>query len=71
MVLHTIIDEYDVMRTDYLVASEQNTVTQNVSGGIVELIQDETGYRVNRLFSTNPAMYLNADYQPQSSFKRG
>lgn len=42
----------------------EKTVYRNVSGGLLEGVDTEKGFRVGRLISTDPSLYLRADYAP-------
>lgn len=37
---------------------------RNVDGGILEGVDTPDGFRIGRLISTNPALYLRADFAP-------
>jgi hypothetical protein len=65
MILHTIVSMEDIMGPPPV----QNTITKRVKGGIVELSGTDGNYTVNRLFSTDPSMYLKKEYHPASPFK--
>ncbi len=64
MILHTVISEDDIFRAD----PAQKTVFRRVNGGLVELEETPRGAVVNRLYSTDPAMYLDKRYLPRTKF---
>ncbi len=70
MVLHTIVNEYDVLRTDLFEPEQyKDTAEQNIPGGIAQLVNVNGEYRVKRIFSTNPALYLDPAFQPDSVYR--
>ena len=42
----------------------EKTVYRNVSGGLLEGVDTENGFRIGRLISTDPALFLREDYAP-------
>lgn len=59
MVLHTIISPEDVLCDN----KQQDIVERKVDGGMLSLVNINGEYRPYRLFSTNPALYLDPRYQ--------
>ncbi|MGN0597987.1 MAG: YlzJ-like family protein [Ruminiclostridium sp.] len=60
MPIYSIISDYDIFRTE----EQPEKMVKQVEGGTVEYIKVNGQYRLNRLFSTNPQMYLDKRYQP-------
>lgn len=58
MVLHTIMNEYEVL-------GEYNSAKysyQNKNGITFEGLKTDKGFQIQRVISTNPKDYLNPDY---------
>lgn len=70
MILHTIIDEAAVFGNAAEDSGAQ-MLTKKVNGGLVQMTKHNGGYRMERLFSTDPAMYLKKEYQPYATFPPG
>lgn len=63
MLIHSIVSESDIFFTD----SIAQPVFRNISGGLLE-IDNQNGIRqIKRLYSTNPYLYLDKRYQPYSN----
>ena len=62
--LYTVVSEYDV----FLSGSAQRNYI-DVEGGKLEYIGSGRNRKIVGLFSTDPAMYLNKDYQPGRRIK--
>ena len=60
MILHTIISEQDI----FYKPQQPKIRYKRVNGGMLEL--NGADGTVNRLFSTDPAMYLDARYFPRT-----
>ncbi|MCH5323701.1 MAG: hypothetical protein J1E39_00665 [Eubacterium sp.] len=67
MILHTIVSEGDIFYRQ----PEVKTVYRRVDGGLLELSGNGNEYVVNRLHSTNPAMYLDKRYYPRTKSEKG
>ena len=63
MVLHTIINEYDILQAQNELPVQK---VQAINGGIVEYSVTPQGKEISRLISTDPYLYLNSSYQPFS-----
>ncbi|MCI9405752.1 MAG: hypothetical protein HFK04_02360 [Oscillospiraceae bacterium] len=59
MLIHSIIDPLEMMEK-----TEDASVWQQVPGGFLQGVQGRNGLAVTRLVSTDPALYLNPQYQP-------
>lgn len=66
MILHSIISPYDIFCKWDRDEHYPQPVYRQVHGGIVET---ENG-RIRRLISTDPRMYLDKKYQPDTKFGR-
>ena len=62
--LYTVVSEYDV----FLSASKKRNYL-DIDGGKLEYIGSGKNRKIVGLFSTDPAMYLNKDYQPGRRIK--
>ena len=64
MIIHSIVSNYDI----FLNSGEGQTFsavgTEPVCGGFIEISEYGGKRQVTRLFSTNPALYLDKRYQP-------
>lgn len=60
MVLHTIIGMDDIFATN----SAADIKTEAIKGGVVEYEKVNGEYKLRRLVSTDPSMYLDKRYQP-------
>lgn len=65
--IHSIISMDDIFCN--MDSCYPNTVCKPVNGGIVELTDYCGEKRVNRLYSTDPYMYLDKRYTPFRSYK--
>ena len=65
MVLYSIVDIADVMsKTPCNVKSDKKDI-RKIQGGFIELENSAEGVgRVKRLYSTDPALYLDKRYYP-------
>lgn len=61
MVLHTIINEYDIMQAQNVLSVPK---IQAINGGMIEYTITPQGKEVSRLISTDPYLYLSNQYQP-------
>lgn len=59
--MHTIISPLDVFADN---SSAPETVVKRAGSGFAEYVRDGNGLRLQRLFSTDPAMYLDKKYTP-------
>lgn len=59
MILYTV-EPYDAIFPSDVPESD----VMSVSGGYLETVKGENGKTVRRLFSTNPADYLNKKFSP-------
>ncbi|MBQ1236907.1 MAG: hypothetical protein IIX70_01280 [Oscillospiraceae bacterium] len=60
MILHTVIDPMEVMGS-----VPPQFVWKKIDGGLLQIRKDMTGGEtVERIFSTDPAVYLKKAYQP-------
>ncbi len=66
MILHTIVNEYDILTAENLVCQSN---FKNINGGIIEYSENEGNKQVVRLHSTNPFLYLKDEYKPYSIIK--
>lgn len=66
MILHSIISPYDIFYKWDRDEQYPQPVYRRVNGGIAEI---ENG-RIRRLISTDPRMYLDRRYQPDTKFGR-
>lgn len=64
MIIHSIINPYDIFCNSE--QASRRPVYRQIKGGIVEL----DGERIKRLISTDPRMYLDARYAPDSKIER-
>ena len=65
MIIHSIVSQNDIFCTNSIVQPSY----ENIKGGFVE-INDTNGIKqINRLYSTNPYMYLDKRYTPYSTIK--
>lgn len=62
--LYTILSEYDIFLYD-----TKPSEFVNISGGKLEYIMLGKNKVIKGLFSTDPAMYLQKDYQPGTVMK--
>lgn len=62
MILHTIVSEGDI----FYRPEAEKTAYRRINGGILEIKGVGGEYTVNRLFSTDPAMYLDKRYYPRT-----
>lgn len=58
MILHTIIDEYDVLGNQNL----NEYSYKNKNGAVFEGLKTNDGFVIQRVISTNPKDFLNSDY---------
>lgn len=65
MIIHTIIDEYDVMRTD----EKKQYVYQSKNKTIFEGFKDENDFIIQRVISTDLNDYLNPKYNNGNKLK--
>ena len=61
MVLHTIINEYDILQAQNIMPKQK---TKAVKGGLLEYTITPNGKEISRLISTDLSLYLNESYQP-------
>lgn len=64
MMLYTVISEYDIFYRNFRPRSYMN-----IKGGKLEYTGTGRNKTVVGLFSTDPAMYLNKNYQPGRRIK--
>ncbi len=64
MVIHSIIDPLEMLEK-----TEDSSVWRQVPGGFLQGMQGENGLTVTRLVSTDPALYLNPQYQPGAVYQ--
>ena len=65
MILHTVIDYYDIIGSVSHSGLNNSCCYKNISGGILEYRRCRSGgYKVSRLHSTNPSLYLDKKYYP-------
>ncbi|MBE6881130.1 MAG: hypothetical protein E7490_09885 [Ruminococcaceae bacterium] len=66
MVLYSIVDIRDVMSASTDTAGSDTTTVRKINGGFIELENSVAGGqpRVKRLYSTDPALYLDKRYYP-------
>lgn len=64
MVIHSIIDPLEMLEK-----TEDSSVWRQVPGGFLQGMQRENGLTVTRLVSTDPALYLNPQYQPGAVYQ--
>lgn len=64
MVIHSIIDPLEMLEK-----TEDTSVWRQVPGGFLQGMQGENGLTVTRLVSTDPALYLNPQYQPGAVYQ--
>ena len=57
--LYTVVSEYDVFLSN---SAQRNYL--DIKGGKLEYIGSGKNRKIVGLFSTDPTMYLNKDYQP-------
>lgn len=50
-------------------AEEAKTEFKNITGGMLEMCQQDGEYKVVRLISTDPRMYLDDQYSPGRTYK--
>lgn len=62
MILHTIINEYDVLMAENSIA-EPEYISKD--GMIIEYRNIDGKRQITRLLSTDPSDYLKEKYQPQ------
>ena len=62
--LYTVVSEYDVF---FMNSRKRNYV--DIDGGKLEYIGSGRNRKIVGLFSTDPALYLNKDYQPGQRIK--
>ncbi len=62
--LYTVVSEYDIF---FSRSPSRNYL--DVSGGKLEYIGKGKNKKIVGLFSTDPSMYLRADYQPGKTIK--
>lgn len=60
MLLHTIVSMEDIFATN----SAADIKTEKINGGHTEYEKVNGEYKLRRLISTDPAMYLKKQYQP-------
>lgn len=65
MIIHTIIDEYDVMRTD----EKKQYIYQNKNKTIFEGLKNENNFIIQRVISTDLNDYLNPKYNSGNKLK--
>lgn len=63
--LYTVVSEYDI----FLSNSEKRNYL-DIKGGKLEYIGSGKNRKIVGLFSTDPAMYLNAEYQPGKTIRK-
>lgn len=61
--LHTIINEYDIFRSENDIKPTQFL---DIQGGMIEYDENNGDKQVVRLHSTNPYLYLNSEYAPNA-----
>lgn len=69
MILHTIYDANTVFQNFDYNSQQQSTaghLEMSIDGIKVQVSQNNSGIRVERIISTNPADYLNPKLQPGS-----
>lgn len=59
MLIHSIINEYDIMRP----SAQPEFVDRKVDGGTLTMIRENGVLKPYSFFSTNPSMYLDKKYQ--------
>lgn len=62
--LYTVVSEYDI----FLSTSKERKY-MSIKGGKLEYTGTGRNKRIVALFSTDPALYLNKDYQPGQKIK--
>lgn len=62
--LYTVISEYDVFFTN---SPKRNYI--DIDGGKLEYIGSGRNRKIVGMFSTDPSLYLNKDYQPGQRIK--
>ncbi|WP_040196567.1 YlzJ-like family protein [Candidatus Soleaferrea massiliensis] len=50
-------------------AEEAKTEFKNITGGMLEMCKQDDGYKVVRLISTDPKMYLDDQYSPGRTYQ--
>ncbi len=66
MVLHTIINEYDILQARNQIPLRK---MQAVNGGLIEYTVTPLGKEVSRLITTDPNLYLNRNYLPYAKLQ--
>ena len=66
MVLHTIVSEYDIFR----LPPDSNLTCEAWNGRFFECEKGESGLRLRRIISTDPADYLNSQYSLGATFRQ-
>lgn len=62
MILHTIIDPNEIMDTSYM-KNFQPADCKTLENCVVYGVKCKEGFQINGIFSTNPADYLNPNYE--------
>ena len=60
MIIHSIISPDDI----FFNQTEPDIIERDIDGGKLSMIKINGEYKPYRLFSTDPALYLNSEYQP-------
>lgn len=60
MVIHSIISREDIFYSQ----TEPKIIERQIDGGKLSMIEINGRLKPYRLFSTNPALYLDPKYQP-------
>lgn len=60
MIIHSIISQEDIFYN----RPQPDIIERDIDGGKLSMINVNGEYKPYRLFSTNPALYLNPKYQP-------
>ncbi len=63
--LYTVVSEYDIFCAD-----SPKREYMDIEGGKLEYAGKGKNKKIVGLFSTDPAMYLKADYQPGRSIRQ-
>ena len=67
MILHSIIAMDDIFCKN----SVNAPMYREIEGGFIEIEDNDCGFQVKRLHSTNPSLYLKKDYQPYTKINNG
>ena len=67
MVIHSIIDPLEML--EKIETPVYWPTWLEVPGGFLQGMQGENGLTVTRLVSTDPALYLNPQYQPGAVYQ--